>query len=132
MRAKELLDDIADYTRNIDVQVLEGNKVLEMRNSGINKGAAALEWLAESAPDFILSIGDDWTDEDVFRALPSTAYTVRVGVAKSAANFFLTSHTAVRWVLRELTAATPEQTEEFKAAPPHTRMAEAAGGIKTR
>lgn len=132
VRAKELLDDLADYTRNIDVQVLEGSKVVEMRNSGINKGAAALEWLAESAPDFILSIGDDWTDEDVFRALPSTAYTVRVGVAKTAANFYLTSHTAVRWVLRELTAATREQTEEFKAAPPLARMVEPAGGIKTR
>ena len=37
-RAKELLDDLAEYTRNIDVQVLEGNKVIEIRNTGINKG----------------------------------------------------------------------------------------------
>ena len=40
-RAKELLDDLADYTRNIDVQVLEGNKVIEVRNTGVNKGTAA-------------------------------------------------------------------------------------------
>ena len=45
LRARELLDDLAGYTRNIDVQVLEGNKVVEVRNTGVNKGTAALEWL---------------------------------------------------------------------------------------
>ena len=54
-RAKELLDDLAGFTRNIDVQVLEGNKVIEVRNTGVNKGTAAMEWLAGHAPDFILS-----------------------------------------------------------------------------
>ena len=56
-----------------------------MRNSGINKGTAALEWLAGQTPEFILGIGDDWTDEDLFRALPPTAFSVRVGVANTAA-----------------------------------------------
>ena len=78
LRAKELLDDLAGYTRNIDVQVLEGNKVIEIRNTGVNKGTAAMEWLTGHPPEFILSIGDDWTDEDLFRALPPTAYSVRV------------------------------------------------------
>ena len=32
LRAKELLDDLTGYTRNIDVQVFEGNKVIEVRN----------------------------------------------------------------------------------------------------
>ncbi|HXA45912.1 MAG TPA: bifunctional alpha,alpha-trehalose-phosphate synthase (UDP-forming)/trehalose-phosphatase [Candidatus Angelobacter sp.] len=102
LRAKELLDDLTGYTRNIDVQVFEGNKVIEVRNSGINKGTAALEWLTGQTPEFILGIGDDWTDEDMFRALPATAFSVRVGVANTAARFFLASHTAVRRLLREL------------------------------
>ena len=102
LRAKELLDDLAGYTRNIDVQVFEGNKVIEVRNSGINKGTAALEWLAGRTPEFILGIGDDWTDEDLFRALPPTAFSVRVGVANTAARFYLINHTAVRRMLREL------------------------------
>ncbi len=54
------------------------------------------------APEFILGIGDDWTDEDLFRALPPTAFSVRVGVAKTAARFYLLNHTAVRWMLRGL------------------------------
>lgn len=115
-RAKELLDDLAGFTRNIDVQVFEGNKVIEVRNTGVNKGTAAMEWLTGNAPDFILGIGDDWTDEDLFRALPPWAFSVRVGLANTAARYYLTNHTAVRRMLRELgqeqrekntTAATP-------------------------
>jgi trehalose 6-phosphate synthase/phosphatase len=102
LRAKELLDDLAGYTRNIDVQVLEGNKVIEIRNTGVNKGTAAMEWLTGNPPEFILSIGDDWTDEDLFRALPPTAWSVRVGLATTAARYYLSSHTVVRRVLREL------------------------------
>jgi trehalose 6-phosphate synthase/phosphatase len=99
VRAQELLDTLADYTRNIDVQVLEGRKVIEVRPSGINKGAAAQEWLKDRAPDFILGIGDDWTDEDMFRALPGEACSVRVGLANTAAHYYLSSHTAVRRLL---------------------------------
>ena len=108
-RAKELLDDLAGYTRNIDVQVLEGNKVIEIRNTGVNKGTAATEWLNGQSPDFILGIGDDWTDEDLFRALPSPAYSVRVGPANTAARYFLGSHTMVRRLLRELSELAPEK-----------------------
>jgi trehalose 6-phosphate synthase/phosphatase len=101
-RARELLDALAGFTRNIDVQVLEGNKVLEVRNTGVSKGTAAMEWLRGVGAEFILAIGDDWTDEDLFRALPPTAYSVRVGLATTAARYYLSNHTAVRRVLREL------------------------------
>jgi len=106
VRAKELLDDLAGYTRNIDVQVFEGNKVIEIRNSGVNKGTAGKEWLKQYTPDFILGIGDDWTDEDLFRALPPTAFSVRVGVANTSARYYLVNHTAVRRMLRELSEGT--------------------------
>jgi trehalose 6-phosphate synthase/phosphatase len=102
LRAKELVDDLSGFTRNIDVQVFEGNKVIELRNSGVNKGTAALEWLAGQTPEFLLSIGDDWTDEDLFRNLPASSFSVRVGVANTAARFYLGNHTAVRRMLREL------------------------------
>jgi trehalose 6-phosphate synthase/phosphatase len=118
VRAKELLDDLADYTRNIDVQVLEGNKVVEMRNAGVNKGTAAMEWLASQKPDFVLGIGDDWTDEDLFRALPPPAYSVRLGVVKTAARFYLSSYTAVRRVLRDLSAASRDRLNGTKAPEP--------------
>jgi trehalose 6-phosphate synthase/phosphatase len=116
VRAKELLDDLADYTRNIDLQALEGSKVVEVRVSGANKGAAAAEWLAGQTPDFILGIGDDWTDEDLFRALPPSAFSVRVGVANTAANYYVASHTIVRRTLRDLINAGREPAPQTDAA----------------
>jgi trehalose 6-phosphate synthase/phosphatase len=113
VRAQELLDTLADYTRNIDLQVLEGRKVIEVRPSGINKGTAALDWLKDREADFILGIGDDWTDEDLFRALPAEACSVRVGVANTAARYYLSSHTDVRRWLSELSeAGAPDQPRE--------------------
>ena len=106
LRAKELVDDLSGFTRNIDVQVLEGNKVIEIRNTGVNKGTAAMEWLTGNAPDFILGIGDDWTDEDLFRILPPGAFSIRVGMANTVAQYYLTSPTAARRMLCELSAPT--------------------------
>jgi trehalose 6-phosphate synthase/phosphatase len=110
LRAKELLDDLSGYTRNIDVQVIEDNKVIEVRNTGVNKGTAALEWLTAHEAEFILGIGNDRTDEDLFHALPPTAFSVRVGLANTAARYYLSSHTAVRRMLREMAA--PNQPQE--------------------
>jgi trehalose 6-phosphate synthase/phosphatase len=112
LRAKELLDDLAGYTRNIDVQVFDGKKVIEVRHSGVNKGLAATEWLAGQTPDFILGIGDDWTDEDLFRALPKSAFSVCVGLATTptAALYHLASPAAVRRMLHELSEGPREKS----------------------
>ena len=78
----------------------------EVRNTGVSKGTGAAEWLGAHPADFILAIGDDWTDEDLFRALPPPAYTVRVGLANTAAQYHIPSHSAVRRILRELSEST--------------------------
>jgi trehalose 6-phosphate synthase/phosphatase len=106
MRAKELIDELVSYTANFDVQVLEGKKVVEIRNSGVNKGAAARGCVTTVEPDFIFAAGDDQTDEDLFRALPRTAFTVRVGIPHSHAAFHLRDHVEVREVLKALLEAT--------------------------
>ena len=103
VRARELLNHLAFITANTDLQVMEGNKVLEIKNAGINKGAAATRWLSYYNPDFVLALGDDRTDEDTFRALPAEAFTVRVGSAPhSSARFHVASPTEVRQLLRKL------------------------------
>jgi trehalose 6-phosphate synthase/phosphatase len=104
-RAKELVDDLVQYTANFDVQILEGSKVVEIRNSGVNKGAAALHAVSLEEPDFILAVGDDQTDEDLFRALPEWAVTVRVGHPFSNALYSVRNPEEVRQMLAVLGAA---------------------------
>ncbi len=81
----ELKDLLVSMTANLDLQVLQGNKVVEIRLAGVNKGTAALQWMAEEKPEFVLAAGDDWTDEDLFAVLPETAWSFRVGITSSRA-----------------------------------------------
>lgn len=104
VRARELLSHLAFMTANTDLQVLEGHKVLEIKNAGIHKGAGAARWLTRYVPGFVLALGDDRTDEDTFRALPPEAYTVRVGLARSLARYNLATVPEVRQLLRQLLA----------------------------
>jgi trehalose 6-phosphate synthase/phosphatase len=87
--ARELSDDLMAFTATIDVQVLQGHKVVEVRNAGVDKGTASQRWLSKSSFDFILATGDDRTDEDMFAALPREAYSIRVGSAPTRARFLL-------------------------------------------
>lgn len=100
--AKELVDDLVNFTANIDVQVLQGNKVVEVRNAGLNKGDAGLYCRSRGAYDFILAAGDDWTDEDLFKVLPETAYSIRIGMAQSYARFNLHNSAEVIELIRDL------------------------------
>ena len=83
-------------------RVLEGNRVVEVRNSVVNKGRAALRWISKSDWDFILAFGDDRTDEDVFMALPHNSHSVKVGFGASAAKYYLRSSAEVRTFIKEL------------------------------
>ncbi len=107
LREKELVDALVQLTANLDVTVTQGHRIVEVRNAGVSKGSAALEFLATDAFDFVLAIGDDNTDEDLFRALPESAFSIRVGLAGSHARFNLSDHTDVMRLLREL-AKSPE------------------------
>jgi trehalose 6-phosphate synthase/phosphatase len=51
----------------------------------------ALRYLSRRKWDFMLAVGDDWTDEDTFKALPPKAWTIKVGFGASAARFSLGS-----------------------------------------
>ena len=110
--AGELLDHLMSFTANIDVQVLKGKKVIEVRNAGVDKGVAALHWLARDEHDFILAAGDDRTDEDLFAVLPESAFSIRVGLVSSRARFNLRDPADVLMLLEDL-ARSPHPTVRF-------------------
>ena len=101
-RAKELADELTRFTANLELQVLEGKKVIEIRGAGMNKGVMAAALMQLLDPDFVLALGDDQTDEDLFRSLPASAYTVHVGTPFTSARFSTSEQQDVRTLLREL------------------------------
>jgi trehalose 6-phosphate synthase/phosphatase len=102
LRARELVNDLLNLTANLNLQVLENNKVVEVKNAGVNKGRAALPWISKEEWDFILATGDDSTDEDVFKVLPAIAWSIKVRFSVSSAKFNLNYTSQVRALLKEM------------------------------
>lgn len=88
--------------RKYRLQLLQGNKALEIKNPEVSKGVVAKRWLSKNY-DFVLAIGDDVTDEDLFRALPPSAYSIRVGRGRTQARYRLSSYKEVLNLLKKLT-----------------------------
>ncbi len=118
-RASELMNNLGYLTRDRGLQLLPGNKVIEIKNIEVNKGKAAMQFLYQKEYDFVMAVGDDYTDEDLFKALPEKAYTFKVGSSMSAARFYLRNTIEVREFLCSLCSA-PEISDSeriFKQAP---------------
>ena len=102
-RARELKDALLNITENFNLTILEGNKVIEVKPANVNKGRAAMKWITDMGPwDFIMAVGDDWTDEALFEALPREAYSIKVGFGLSKARFNMDSPQRVRGLLKEM------------------------------
>jgi len=102
LRAKELKADLRPLIADRALEVLEGSKLLEVRSTGVNKGRTVGSLLQEGAWDFILSVGDDRTDEDVFSVLPAEAYSLKIGPGPTGARFNLKSVEDCRALLDQL------------------------------
>ena len=102
LRARELMNNLSNTIATLNLQVLEGSKVVEVKNTDINKGRTASRWISREKWDFILALGDDWTDEDTFKVLPSTAWSIKVGFGASAARFSLSSPSKATSLLRKM------------------------------
>jgi len=101
VRSNELQHELLQFTVSYNLGVLQGNKVIEIKNGGINKGRAALQWIPKKKWDFILAIGDDVTDEDTFDALPENAYSIKVGLGLTHAKYNMESIKEVRSLIKE-------------------------------
>ena len=101
-RAWELKDDLKNYIANLNLEIMDGDKVIEIKNAGINKGKAALDKIGDTKFDFMLALGDDWTDEYTFNSLPESAYTIKVGTKSTAAKYYVNDVQGVRSLLTQL------------------------------
>ncbi|MBK0378674.1 bifunctional alpha,alpha-trehalose-phosphate synthase (UDP-forming)/trehalose-phosphatase [Mucilaginibacter segetis] len=104
IRAKELYEELAEVTSQLPLNVLNGNKVIEVRNKGVNKGNAVGKVLNTESYDFVLCIGDDKTDEDMFKKLANVkeAFTIKVGNEATFAKYNLHSSYLVQSLLETI------------------------------
>ena len=87
----------------LPVDVLSGDKVVEIRTQGINKGIIATSLIASlPAAATVLAMGDDQTDEDLFAALQEDGIAVHIGSRTSRAHYRLSNTAAARAFLKSL------------------------------
>jgi trehalose 6-phosphate synthase/phosphatase len=105
-RANELRIHLNQLLSNQPVEILAGNRVLEIRPYGVHKGGIIPPMSPErEARTTVLAIGDDRTDEDLFVSLPPAAISARVGPGPTRARFRLDGTAAVRGLLQMLVDA---------------------------
>ena len=105
LRANELCEVLTSLIGTDDLSVLNGNKVMEVKSSNVNKGRASMRMLGEEEYNFVFAIGDDWTDEFMFQELPESTVTVKVGRQKTAAKYFVENTQKVRELLKSFVKA---------------------------
>ncbi|CAJ2674321.1 unnamed protein product [Trifolium pratense] len=76
-QAKELLDHLESVLANEPVTVKSGQNYVEVKPQGVSKGLVAKRLLSSMqekgmSPDFVLCIGDDRSDEDMFEVITSS------------------------------------------------------------
>jgi trehalose 6-phosphate synthase/phosphatase len=103
VQARLLVERLERELSGYQVELLSGEKVVEVRAQGVNKGLIASRLLADARePVTVLAMGDDQTDEDVFAALPQGAFTIHVGPRPSRAAYRLPDWPAARSFLKNL------------------------------
>jgi trehalose 6-phosphate synthase/phosphatase len=102
IRTMELNTVLTSLVANNGLSILQGNKVIEIKSSNVNKGRVVSRLLTEKNYDFVTIIGDDWTDEYMFEEAPDWAYTIKVGFTKTKARFQIKDPEHVRELLEKM------------------------------
>ncbi|KAF6157346.1 hypothetical protein GIB67_004284 [Kingdonia uniflora] len=117
-QAKEMLDHLENVLANEPVVVKKGQDIVEVKPQGISKGLVVENLLStmvcnEKPPDFVLCIGDDRSDEDMFEKILSTInnpllmavpeiFACTVGQKPSKAKYYLDDTSEVVSLLQSL------------------------------
>ncbi|WOL08600.1 putative alpha,alpha-trehalose-phosphate synthase [Canna indica] len=124
-QAKELLDHLENVLANEPVAVKRGQHIVEVNPQGISKGKVVENLLATmlntgKPPDFVLCIGDDRSDEDMFESISSytnnpshpaiaEVFACTVGQKPSKAKYYLDDTVDVIKMLQGLANASAVQ-----------------------
>lgn len=103
-RATELINTLRYTVADLGLNMLRGNKVVEIKSIEANKGKSAMHYIGQKEYDFVVAIGDDTTDEDMFVALADKAYTIKVGNNLSSARYYLNDVPDVRRFLNDISS----------------------------
>ncbi|URE44428.1 Alpha,alpha-trehalose-phosphate synthase UDP-forming [Musa troglodytarum] len=114
-QTKEMADHLKELLMNEPVAVKTGHRSVEVHPKGVNKGSSAKKILSAMADhqqraDFVLCVGDDSSDEEMFELFASkkhkdvvasraTVFTCKVARKPSRARYYLENAEGVKGLL---------------------------------
>lgn len=132
-QAKELLDHLESVLANEPVSVKSGQHIVEVKPPGVNKGLVAERLLSTMQqkgmlPDFVLCIGDDRSDEDMFEVFSNAlagpllspvaeVFACTVGQKPSKAKYYLEDATEILRMLHGLATASDQEMKNATSQP---------------
>ncbi len=102
LRVKQLINRLINPCSRLNLQVMRGNKIVEIKSPDFSKGTEAKRLMAKDNFDFVMAIGDDVTDDDMFHALPDDAITIKIGENSDYAKYNLAAQRLTLPFLRSL------------------------------
>ncbi|KAK6242049.1 Glycosyl transferase [Theobroma cacao] len=121
-QAKELLDHLENVLANEPAVVRRGQHIVEVKPQGVSKGLVAEKVLSRMVnggkpPDFVMCVGDDKSDEDMFESILTSVsnpslpvapeiFACTVGRKPSKAKYYLDDAADVLKLLQGLATAT--------------------------
>jgi trehalose 6-phosphate synthase/phosphatase len=102
--SRELIHLLEKVISPLNLKILDGNKVVEILSNKTGKGKAVKNLFEQNKYDFILSIGDDATDEEMFEFFlnKTSAYTIKVGEGTTCAKSKLNTINEVALLLKQM------------------------------
>jgi len=91
---------LKSLTKSLHINVYSGNKILEIKPEDVSKGKFTKKRLGMKDYDFVMAIGDDYTDEDTFAALPAHGVAIKVGRGRTKAPYRLKATSEVYNLLK--------------------------------
>ena len=105
------------------IEVVSGQHYVEVKPRGISKGAAVGKLLTSVDPDFVLCLGDDRSDEEMFRSFSSNSsstahiYACTVGQKPSNANYYVNDTVDVVTMLSKLAELSSSKERQAASIP---------------
>lgn len=102
IREQQLINVLMSPCNRHGLQLMRGNKILEIKSPVYSKAIELKRLLKNGKYDFMLAIGDDVTDEDMFMAMPNNAFSIKVGMMSDTAKYNIPLQADVLPILRTI------------------------------
>lgn len=103
-----MIDHLESVMSNAAVEVVSGHQYVEVKPKGLSKGATVRALIEELEPDFVLCLGDDKSDEEMFHTFSAErkegmhVFACTVGQKPSQAKYYVNDTKSVVALLSQL------------------------------